>query len=174
LELTAVRAAVGEFDRLPPELFMTVNVSPATAISPDLGRITEICPRRIVLELTEHVPIDDDPDLVGRLHDLKRQGIRIAVDDAGAGYAGLALLVRLGPDIIKFDRYLTAGIHRDPCRRALASAFVTFSLDINATLIAEGVEEADELALLHRLGVPWAQGYHLGRPMPLPGGDSHS
>jgi EAL domain-containing protein (putative c-di-GMP-specific phosphodiesterase class I)/FixJ family two-component response regulator len=168
LELIAVSKALNQLSTLPPAMFMSVNVSPATAITSDLAILTSIDPKRIVVELTEYVPIDNDPAIIGSLHDLRRQGVRIAVDDTGAGYAGLALLVQLSPDIIKLDRYLISGITRDPCRRALASAFVAFSLDIGAALIAEGIEDADELALLRHLGVPLGQGFHLGRPQALP------
>jgi EAL domain-containing protein (putative c-di-GMP-specific phosphodiesterase class I) len=168
LELMAVRAALDQLSSLPPNLFMSVNVSPATAVTPELAVLTKVDPERVVIELTEHVPIDDYPTITDRLNDLKREGVRISVDDTGAGYAGLALLVRLSPDIIKLDRYLVTGIVGDPCRRALASALREFSVDIGATLVAEGIEDAEEFAVLRRLAVPLGQGYYLGRPEPLP------
>jgi EAL domain-containing protein (putative c-di-GMP-specific phosphodiesterase class I) len=168
LELMAVRAALSQLSSLPSPLFMSVNVSPATAMTPELSTLINVDPERVVVELTEHVPIDDYPTVLRSLHDLRGRGVRISVDDTGVGYAGLALLVRLGPDIIKLDRCLISGITGDPCRRALVTALVTFSLDIGGTLIAEGIEDAEELALLRQLGVPWGQGYHLGRPQALP------
>ena len=168
LELRAVRMALSQLSSLPPPLFMSVNVSPATAVDPELSRLTAVDPGRVVVELTEHVPLDEYPTIVEHLSALKSHGVRIAIDDAGSGYSGLALLVRLSPDIIKLDRYLVTGIANDPCRRALASAFVAFARDIDASLIAEGIEDARELALLRALGVPWGQGYHLGRPSTLP------
>jgi EAL domain-containing protein (putative c-di-GMP-specific phosphodiesterase class I) len=168
LELMAVTAALSQLSRLPPGLYMSVNASPATAMSPELAACTAVDPRRVVVELTEHVSFEAYPTLVDRLDDLRSGGVRISVDDAGSGYAGLSSLLALGPDMVKLDRYLIAGITQDPCRRALASAFVAFCADIGASLIAEGIESAEELAILVRLGVPCGQGFHLGRPQPLP------
>jgi EAL domain-containing protein (putative c-di-GMP-specific phosphodiesterase class I) len=148
-------------------MFISVNVSPSTIAAPELGDLLAVDPRRIVVELTEHLPIDDYPAILDHLGRLRAQGVRIAVDDAGSGYAGLAMLVRVAPDIIKLDRDLVSGITHDPCRRALASALVTFARDVGATLLAEGIENEGELDLLRGLGVAWGQGYHLGRPQPL-------
>ena len=168
LELTAVRTAIANLHRIPAPLFLAVNVSPETVASAELISLVAGPAERIVVELTEHVPIEDYPRVLERLAELRALGVRIAVDDTGSGYAGLSMLVRVAPDIIKLDRELVAGITRDPCRRALASALVAFSCDIGATLLAEGIEDAAELDLLRRLGVQWGQGYHLGRPAPLP------
>ena len=168
LELLAVRSAVAALPRLAPPQFLAVNVSPETVATAELAAILAADPTRIVVELTEHVPIGDYANVLDNLGRLRAAGVRVAVDDAGSGYAGLAMLVRVAPDIIKLDRDLVTGITADPCRRALASALVSFSADIGATLLAEGIEDAGELELLRRLGVPWGQGYHLGRPQALP------
>ena len=93
--------------------------------------------------------------------------MRIAVDDAGSGYSSLAHILKLAPDFIKLDRELVSGIDLDPVRRALAASLVTFAADTGAEIVAEGVETEDELEVLRRLGVRYAQGYHLGRPAPL-------
>jgi EAL domain-containing protein (putative c-di-GMP-specific phosphodiesterase class I) len=74
----------------------------------------------------------------------------------------------LQPDIIKLDISLVRGIHRNNGQRALASALVAFARDVDARVIAEGVEEQGELDALRDIGVPWAQGYYLGKPAPLP------
>ena len=87
-------------------------------------------------------------------------------DDLGSGYAGFRHLVALSPDIIKLDICLVRGIHRSRSQRALAAAIVAFASDVGATVIAEGVEQPEELAVMQDLGVPWAQGYLLGRPEP--------
>jgi EAL domain-containing protein (putative c-di-GMP-specific phosphodiesterase class I) len=175
LELAAVKAAVNELGQLPPTAFMSVNVSPATAMSIELAVWLQTAPgAQIVLELTEHTRVQDYDDLVAALAEVRKLGLRIAVDDAGAGYAGLQHLVRLQPDIIKLDLDLTRGIHRDPARRALAGALVNFARDISATIVAEGIESADELSTLRALGVPWGQGYHLARPGALPLDSSRS
>jgi EAL domain-containing protein (putative c-di-GMP-specific phosphodiesterase class I) len=169
LELLAIRTAVDSVDRLPPEVFLSVNASPATICSDPLAELVEATASdRIVVEITEHQRVDDYTALVDALSGLRSLGVRVAVDDTGAGYASLAHILRLQADILKLDIGLTHGIDQDPVRRSLAAALVTFAGDIGSCIVAEGVETAAELAVLRALGVPWAQGYHLGRPMPLP------
>jgi EAL domain-containing protein (putative c-di-GMP-specific phosphodiesterase class I) len=169
LELTAAGAALSQLDRLPPHAFLSVNISPATATEPGLARLLDAFPaHRIVLELTEHTRIDDYERLLTALGTLRRRGVRVAVDDAGAGYSGLQHILRLRPDLLKLDVALTHGIDTDPARRALATALVTFAREIDAVIIAEGVETPQELETLRRLGIPLGQGYHLARPGPIP------
>lgn len=170
LELAAVRRALDQLDLVPLEAYLTVNVSPTTATSAELAALlADVDRRRIVLEITEHAAVDDYDDLVAGLAALRGGGVRVAVDDAGAGFASLQHILRLQPDIIKLDIGLVRGIDRDPVKRALASSLVTFARDIGATLIAEGVETPDERRTLTDLDVPWGQGYLIGRPAPLPG-----
>jgi EAL domain-containing protein (putative c-di-GMP-specific phosphodiesterase class I) len=168
LELLAVRRALAELPRVPDPVFLALNVSPATLLSPGLARLcgSDVCPR-LVLELTEHVQVEDYDLLNAVAARFRRAGARIAVDDTGAGFAGFRHLLALGPDIVKLDLSLTHGIDSDPVRRALASALVRFTADTGTHLVAEGVETAAELATLRELGVPWAQGYHLARPAPI-------
>jgi EAL domain-containing protein (putative c-di-GMP-specific phosphodiesterase class I) len=120
--------------------------------------------RRIVMELTEQVKVDDYPRLSSALTELRLMGVRLAIDDTGAGFASLAHILKLGPDIIKLDRELTCGIDHDPVRRALAAALVTFAAHTGADIIAEGIETAAELEVLQGLGIRYGQGYFLGRP----------
>jgi EAL domain-containing protein (putative c-di-GMP-specific phosphodiesterase class I) len=124
--------------------------------------------RRLVLELTEHSRVDDYPRLLGSLDALRYQGVRVAVDDTGAGYAGLHHILRLLPDILKLDVDLIRGIDTDPIRRALTGSLVAFAAELGAAVIAEGIETPEELKTLDDLGVTWGQGYHLARPGPLP------
>lgn len=169
LEIAAVQAALAQFDALPRGAFMSINVSASTAISGALGEILDdYPPDRVVVELTEHARVDDYSVLLEALDRILQRGGRIAVDDTGAGYAGFQHILRLRPDIIKLDTTLTRGIDADPARRSLASALVSFADEIGATIIAEGVEIPGELAVLRRIGIPWAQGYHLAHPGPLP------
>jgi EAL domain-containing protein (putative c-di-GMP-specific phosphodiesterase class I) len=153
------------------DLFLAVNVSPATAAAEELALLLDRYPsHRVVLELTEHTRVDDYDGLLAALDRLRRRGIRIAVDDTGAGYAGLQHLLRIHPHMLKLDTALTHGIDHDPVRRSLAAALVTFALETGATIIAEGIETPGELDTLQRLGIPWGQGYHLARPAELPPG----
>jgi EAL domain-containing protein (putative c-di-GMP-specific phosphodiesterase class I)/DNA-binding response OmpR family regulator len=168
LELAAVSAALDQLPRLPAAWFMSVNVSPATVLSGELSAsLAGVPPSRVVLEVTEHTRVEDYEPLVNALDRLRTSGVRVAIDDAGSGYAGLQHLLRLKPDIIKLDLDLTRGIHRDPARRALARSFVAFADEIDATIVAEGIETAEDMAVLRELHVPWGQGYHLARPAPI-------
>ena len=172
LELAAVRAALAAVDRFSVETFVSVNVSPSTAAAPELRDLVARGPSgRIVLELTEHDRIDCYEPVLEALDGLRRHGVRMAVDDAGAGYAGLQHILRLRPEILKLDMGLTRGINADPARRALATALVNFAADIDSMIIAEGVETSEELDTLRSLDVQCAQGYLLGRPDPAP--DEH-
>ncbi len=169
LELAAVAAALAGLDGLPAEVFLSVNVSPAAAITSALHDLLAGSPgQRLVVELTEHRSVDDYQPLLRSLDTFRQRAVRVAVDDAGAGYAGLQHILRLRPDIIKLDTDLTRGIHIDPVRRALAASLLTFAHDTGATIVAEGIETSEELDTLRSLGVPWGQGYHLARPGPLP------
>lgn len=168
MELHAVKCALAQLGDLRFDAYMSVNASPSTAIGPGLPMILATVPgHRIVLELTEHTQVGDYEALVAALVRSRAEGVRIAADDTGAGYSGLQHLLRLRPNMVKLDIALTRHIDKDPARRALASALVTFADEIGATLVAEGVESVGELRALRALGIPAAQGYGLGRPGPV-------
>ena len=168
LELHAVGKAVAQLGDLPPDVYLSVNCSALTGISPALEQLVADCPgHRIVLELTEHTRVGDYEALDQALARARAAGVRIAADDTGAGYSGLQHLLRLRPNVVKLDIGLTRDIDEDPARRALASALVTFAGEIGAVLVAEGVERIGELRSLRSLGIPAGQGYLLGRPGPM-------
>jgi EAL domain-containing protein (putative c-di-GMP-specific phosphodiesterase class I) len=168
LELAAIRAALGSLPLLPNRLHLAVNASVETIMSGEfLDIVNEAAPGRIVLEITEHTGVEDYAGLLKALQPLRHRGLRLAIDDAGAGYSSLRHVLNLRPDLIKLDMELTRNIDLDPARRALASALIAFARDIESCIIAEGVETASELATLQTLGVEQAQGYFLGRPLPL-------
>jgi EAL domain-containing protein (putative c-di-GMP-specific phosphodiesterase class I) len=123
--------------------------------------------KRVVLEVTEHDYIQDYPALLEALAPLRTLGLRVAIDDAGAGYASLRHVLHIQPELIKLDISLTRNIDTDPKRRALASALIAFARETQARIVAEGVETEAELRMLKRLGAGCAQGYFLARPMPL-------
>ena len=120
--------------------------------------------RRLVLEITEHAVVDRYGELRERLAPLRERGLRVAIDDAGAGYASLHHIVELAPDLIKVDASLVHGVADDRARRVAVSAFVLLALDLGATVVAEGVERPTDLATLVELGVDAVQGYLLARP----------
>ena len=165
LELLAVQAALAALSGLPRDVALCVNAGPDAIASGDvLQLVTKTDSRRVVIELTEQVKVDDYPHLLGAIKRLRLMGARLAIDDTGAGFASLAHILKLDPDLIKLDRDLTSGIDRDPVRRALASALVTFAAHTDAQIIAEGIENAAELDVLRDLGIRYGQGYFLARP----------
>jgi EAL domain-containing protein (putative c-di-GMP-specific phosphodiesterase class I) len=168
LELAAVRLGLSALESLPSDIYVAVNVSPQTILSGDLPDVLDGLPLgQIVLEITEHAHIDDYDRLLHVLDPLRSRGMRLAVDDAGAGYSSLKHILQIRPDLIKLDITLTRNINLDPARKALASALVVFARETGSRIIAEGVETASELSVLREIGIAKAQGYFLGRPMPF-------
>lgn len=166
LELAAVHAALAGLETLPGDVYLAVNVSPGTACGDALAQALEaVDPRRLVLEITEHTPVEDYAGLAQRLLAYQERGVRIAIDDAGAGFCSLRHVLTLAPDIIKLDLSLVRGVDRRPRVQALVAALCTFAGGTGAALVAEGIETAEELATLQQLGVPYGQGYYLGRPI---------
>lgn len=165
LELAVLKTTLAAFPLLPKSISLSINASPATVIS---GRLAGLIPGayadRTIVEITEHAQVPSYEDLHACLAPLKAIGVRIAVDDAGAGYSGLQHIVQLGPDIIKMDMSLTRAVDTDPARRALASAMVFYAREMGARVVAEGVETASELDTLKLLGADRGQGYLLGKP----------
>jgi EAL domain-containing protein (putative c-di-GMP-specific phosphodiesterase class I) len=123
----------------------------------------------VVIEITEYTPIPDTKEFVDALRELRRRGVRIAVDDTGTGFAGLDHILRLRPDIVKLDAVVTRDIDRDEVRRSLTTALASVAGAVGAQIVAEGIEAEAQLAAVRALGIRLAQGYHLGRPGPLPG-----
>jgi EAL domain-containing protein (putative c-di-GMP-specific phosphodiesterase class I) len=166
LEVTALRSALEQLAMLPAGLYLSINASPATIVSPEFRTAMAAIPaERVVLELTEHTGVDDYHLFGEAIAELRSNGLRLAVDDAGSGFSSFRHILNLRPDIIKLDIALTRGIDTDPARRALGSAMLAFGLDAyNASIVAEGVETKSELTTLQGLGCHYGQGYYLGRP----------
>lgn len=169
LEVTALRSALEQLVKLPAGLYLSINASPATIVSPEFrASMADIPAERVVLELTEHTGIDDYHLFGEAIAELRSNGLRLAVDDAGSGFSTFRHILNLRPDIIKLDIALTRGIDTDPARRALGSAMLAFGLDAyNASIVAEGIETQSELTTLQGLGCHYGQGYYLGRPAQL-------
>lgn len=170
LERLAVQQAWPVLEKLRPRQFLTVNLSPVAAavLAERATAYAELPLDQLVVEITEHAAIDSYATLRAQLGPLRELGLRVAVDDAGAGYASLRHVVELRPDFIKVDRDLVHGLAEDHARRVAVSAFVLLSLDLNASVIAEGLERPADLSALYDLGVDAAQGYLLGRPSTEP------
>ncbi|MGB9113002.1 MAG: EAL domain-containing protein [Acidimicrobiales bacterium] len=168
LEHAAVTAALRCANLLPAETYIAINVGPEALQSPEMPTILDsFDPRRIVIELTEHVEINDYPQLRRTLMSIRECGVRLAIDDTGAGISSLSHIVKLAPDIIKVDRDFIQGIDFDPVRRSLVAAVVAFAPELGATIVAEGIETEAELVTARELKVDCGQGYFLGRPGPV-------
>ena len=165
LEAEAVRVALAE-PRRPEHAFLAVNLSPSALRSPAVQEVLPDDLSGLVIEITEHEEILLDDGLQATLAPLRARGARIAVDDAGAGYAGLQQVMRMQADIIKLDRSLIQDIHADRVKAALVHSLVHFASETGADLCAEGIECLEELRTLVQLGVTLAQGYVLARPAP--------
>lgn len=167
LEIRTVREALRALSRIPDATFLSVNCSHAVAATTELAERLDGVEHRIVLEITEHEAIEDYGALAERLAPLRERGLRVAVDDVGAGYASLRHALQLAPDMVKMDMSLTRDLDRDPARRALAAALISFANETGMTIVAEGIETAGELEALQELGVQLGQGFHLAMPAPL-------
>lgn len=166
LELSVIKTALEAFAWLPDHVYLSVNVSPETILSGRLGpMLTGIPAGRLVVEITEHAEVRDYPRLVEALKPLRTAGIRLAIDDAGAGYSSLQHIVQLQPDIIKLDMSLTRSVDLDPARRALAAALIYFAAETGCAIVAEGIETESEMETLRLLGVSSGQGYFISRPL---------
>jgi diguanylate cyclase (GGDEF)-like protein len=164
LEMAAIKAALGSAQNRPPGTYLSLNFSPSALGSPKLMAILPRNMSDIVVEVTEHELASEDGALEDGLAKMRARGARIAVDDAGAGYAGLNQVMRVQPDVIKLDRSLIEGVHSDSAKSALVEFFVMFARRVGAAVCTEGIETLDELRTLINLGVTYGQGYLLGRP----------
>jgi EAL domain-containing protein (putative c-di-GMP-specific phosphodiesterase class I) len=134
----------------------------------ELFEILEGVGDRVVVELTEHDPVDDYGALKAAVHSLRGLGALIAVDDAGTGFSTFERILRLEPDIVKVDLRVARDVVGDPTRRALVAALNFFASSISATIVAEGIETPSELELVRRLKMAYGQGSWLGVPGPFP------
>jgi EAL domain-containing protein (putative c-di-GMP-specific phosphodiesterase class I) len=121
---------------------------------------------RVVLEITERGALDEVKDVGKRIERLRSIGYRVAIDDLGAGYAGLSSIAVLEPDFVKLDMTLTRDLAQSPVKQRLVASMVEMSRDCGMQLVAEGVETARELQILRELGCKLLQGYHFARPGP--------
>jgi diguanylate cyclase (GGDEF)-like protein len=163
LEAAALAAALAVDDR-PAGTFLAVNLSPGALLTPVVDAVLPEDLAGIVVELTEHELFSVGEGLEERLAALRARGARVALDDAGAGYAGLQELIRVAPDILKLDRSLVQGAHADRSRYALLAALSSFAGSTGAAVCGEGIEDLADLRTLADLDATYAQGYALARP----------
>ncbi len=176
LERACITAALRDFTALQIEGRLFLNVLPQTLLGwPDFchwleDRLAdfEVDPHNLVVELTEHGLTADEVRLIEAVAPLRALGCDIALDDLGAGASGLKTWSAVRPDYVKVDRYFVSGIEHDPVRAEILRSVVDMARAIGCRVIAEGVENADQCALVLELGVDHVQGYLLGRPQAVP------
>ncbi|MFT6371530.1 MAG: EAL domain-containing protein (putative c-di-GMP-specific phosphodiesterase class I) [Gammaproteobacteria bacterium] len=168
LEILAIQntiAGIGEFKE---DIYISINTSPKHVLNGAIAHVLDgVDLKRIVLEVTEHEPISNYSDFRKALDPLRKQGLQLAIDDAGSGYSSFKHILELEADIIKLDINLIQNINSSHKKYLLATALCEFSKAINCTIVAEGVVTVEELNSLKDLGVARVQGYLLGRPMPI-------
>jgi EAL domain-containing protein (putative c-di-GMP-specific phosphodiesterase class I) len=165
LELMALHRAATLVDRVGG--YVSMNVSPATLVTPAMTDFLATLPlRRILLELSEHDQVEDYDVLRAALRPLREQGLRLAIDDVGAGFSSLRHIVVTEPDVIKLDRSIVAGVAEDRVLRSLVRSLVDFASGLGSVVVAEGVETVEDARTLHDLRVGYGQGWFWGRAVP--------
>lgn len=164
----AIYSSVGKrAPEIHPDMMIFVNVHPPDLLDDSLhGTGSPLAPHshRVVLEITERASIDKMGDIGPVVNDLRRLKYRLAVDDLGTGYAGLASFTQLGPEFVKLDRSLVKGIDRHPTKQRVVQAMYTLCADLGMTVISEGIETKEEMATLMTLGADYLQGYLFAKP----------
>ncbi len=164
LELACVEVAIEEGAQLPPDRTLGINFSADSLDAATLRDLRARADRDLAVEVTEHTRIDDPAEVRRIVSSV--EGCRLAVDDAGAGFAGLQHILELSPDTVKLDIALVHDVDRDPVRQALVSGMRHFGELADIRLIAEGVETAEEAHACRELGIDLAQGYYFAHPAP--------
>lgn len=166
MQRATVAAAIEAAETLPTGVALSLNLSAdVLQHEPALPGILAAAGRPLIVELTEHERIDNYV-AVGSALERLGQNVKLAIDDAGSGYASMRHILALQPAYVKLDIEWVTGIDRDPVRRALVSGLAYFASETGCELIGEGIETREELETLRRLGVQLGQGYLLGRPKP--------
>jgi EAL domain-containing protein (putative c-di-GMP-specific phosphodiesterase class I) len=176
LDLVCRELAIRRFQELglPGRLFL--NVSPLSLMEPTfrpgetLRLLNEVglAPQRVVIELTEQQPLEDYEVLKAAVAHYMEAGFQIAIDDLGAGYAGLRLWSELRPAYVKIDHHFTENIGGDAVKREFVRSIRDMATRLGCKVVAEGIETEEDYQTVQSLGVRLHQGYHLGRPLPSP------
>lgn len=157
--------SVKALDTLPSHIKLFMNLHPAEIEDPELANFRDSdIGKRIVFEITERASIPDYGRFRKIISGLSKNGYQFAIDDLGAGYAGLNAVALLSPEYIKIDMAMVRGIHLAPQRAKLIRRIVDFANDVEISLVAEGIETKEEAEVIQSLGCHLTQGYFYGRP----------
>jgi EAL domain-containing protein (putative c-di-GMP-specific phosphodiesterase class I)/CheY-like chemotaxis protein len=163
------RLTAEAFAGAPSDTLLFVNLHPHDLLDPQLFESSAplgLFAERVVLEITERSTIDDIKDIHARVAMLREQGFRIAIDDLGAGYAGLSSFAALQPEIVKLDMSLVRDVHRSDVRQRLIASMTSLCKDMKMLVVAEGVEIAEERDSVVGFGCELLQGYLFAKPGP--------
>jgi EAL domain-containing protein (putative c-di-GMP-specific phosphodiesterase class I) len=155
----------------PPDdnMLLYVNLHPSDLLDSNLydrnAPLTKIADN-VVLEITERAALDDITETKHRASELRQRGFKLAIDDLGAGYAGLTSFATLEPEVVKLDMSLIRNIETSPVKRQIVESMTKLCRDLDMRVVAEGIETTSELACIIDLGCDYLQGYLLGRPGP--------
>jgi EAL domain-containing protein (putative c-di-GMP-specific phosphodiesterase class I) len=167
LEIAAVRKAVDLGGILPRAAYQSLNLSPEILASKRFEELLDELPwSRLVVEITEHLEVEDYRRLAAPVAEIRARGGRLAIDDVGAGYSSLRHVVSLSPDFIKLDRSLAHGLDLSLPRAALARGLVACAEELGARVVGEGIETPEDLVALKGVGAHCGQGFLFGRPAP--------
>jgi len=176
LELLCRELSIQQFQRLqlPGKLFL--NASPETLFQPGFRsgqtlkmlKRAKLSPDRVVIELTEHSPLENYQTVREALKHYKEMGFEIAMDDLGSGYSGLRMWYELRPDYVKIDRHFMCNIGTDKVKQQFVLSIKNIAKELNCEVIAEGVETLDEFQFIEKIGLPFSQGFYIAKPSPLP------
>lgn len=159
--------------RLKMDTFLSINFLPNAIYNPEtcIRTTMEASEKfnfhkdRLIFEVTEGEKVEDHAHLLSIIQEYKRQGIKTAIDDFGAGYSGLNLLAEFQPDYIKIDMALVRGIDKDRVRRSIIQGILYVCREIEIKVIAEGIETEDEFKVLKDMGINYIQGYYFCKPV---------
>ncbi|HEV7165624.1 MAG TPA: EAL domain-containing protein [Gammaproteobacteria bacterium] len=176
LDLVCRELAIRRFQELglPGRLFLNVNplslMEPTFRPGETLRLLSEVklSPERVVIEITEQQPLDDYDVLKAAVAHYTEAGFEIAIDDLGAGYAGLRLWSELRPSYVKIDHHFIENISTDNVKREFVRSIGGMATRLGCRVVAEGIETVEDYAVVQSLGVRLHQGYHLARPLAEP------
>jgi diguanylate cyclase (GGDEF)-like protein len=176
LELLCRKLSIQTFQKLQLSGKLFLNASPATLFQPgfragqtlEMLKKANLSPNRVVIELTEHSPLENYQAVREALHHYKKMGFEIAMDDLGSGYSGLRMWHELRPDYVKIDRYFMRNLGADKVKQQFVLSIKNIANELNCKVIAEGVETEDEFQFVEKNGLPFCQGFYIAKPAALP------
>ena len=170
-ELTS-QLAIVRFKQQSLDSKLFINFSPQSITHDPSGLVGLIrcmqheclSPERVVIEITEHYPVENYRELRTAVDQCQNLGVKIAIDDLGAGHSGLRLWSEIQPDYVKLDHHFVQEIQQDDHKKVFIDCLQVLASRLGCKIIAEGIENDRDFAIVSELNVPYAQGFYIGRP----------